>query len=118
MTVDSLLVGEWMGSAYMSRGKRVDDHLVLSADSTFERRTRSTPDFELAQRGVWRHTRPREGQERLTLQDISPAPPGECSEMWDVLSVTTCEHSNCLMVLRRVIFAGRNLPVLFYRIHP
>jgi hypothetical protein len=118
MLVDSPFVGEWMGSAYTSRGKRVDEHLVLNADGTFERQMREMPDFELIQRGIWQHTKQREGQELIALQDISPAQPGECSEMWRVLSVTTCEHSNCLMALRRVIFAGRNLPVLFYRVHP
>jgi len=34
-----------------------------------------------------------------------------------VLSVRTCEDSNCILALRLVALASRNLPVLFYRVH-
>jgi hypothetical protein len=37
--------------------------------------------------------------------------------LWAVLSVTGCEASNVLLVLREAILASRNLPILFYRVH-
>jgi hypothetical protein len=39
------------------------------------------------------------------------------SSEWWVLAVHTCEKSNLLLVLRQVILASRNLPILFYRVH-
>jgi hypothetical protein len=114
MLVDSPYVGDWMGSAYSSHGRRIDYHLFLHPNGTYERSHRSGPDYERVDRGKWRH----EAEKELLLLESDP-PIRACgsTDLWSVLSVNTCEHSNCLMVLREVKFAGRNLPILFYRVH-
>jgi hypothetical protein len=53
----------------------------------------------------------------LRLESDTPDEPDSTSVNWAVLSVVGCEESNVLLVLREVILAGRNLPVLLSRVH-
>jgi hypothetical protein len=114
MVVDSPYVGDWMASAYTVSGKRYDFRLFLNPDGTYERLVRSGPDHERLDRGRWHH---QEGDETLRLESESPDEEDRISNQWWVLSVKTCEDSNCLMVLRWMALASRNLPILFYRVH-
>jgi hypothetical protein len=114
MLVDSPYCGDWMASAYSAGGKRYDYHLFLNIDGTYERIVRRESDLEHVTRGCWYH---KEGDETLRLESETPDEDGRISSEWWVLSVKTCEDSNCLMVLRWVALAGRNLPILFYRVH-
>jgi len=114
MLVDSPYCGDWMASAYGSAGKRCDYHLFLNIDGTYERKVRQEPDSEVVDRGRWYHE---EGDETLRLESESPSDVDRISSTWWVLSVKTCEDSNCLMVLRWAALASRNLPILFYRVH-
>jgi hypothetical protein len=114
MLVDSPYCGDWMASAYGPDGKRCDYHLFLNIDGTFQRMQRREPDFELVDHGRWYH---KDGDGTMRLESDTPDDIGWNSSEWWVLSVKTCEDSNCLMVLRRVALASRNLPILFYRVH-
>jgi hypothetical protein len=88
--------------------------LFLSPDGTFERITREEPDKEHADRGRWHH---KEGDEIMGFEAEAPNKIDRITSNWCVLSVKTCEESNCLMVLRWDGLASRNLPILFYRVH-
>jgi hypothetical protein len=114
MLVDSPYCGDWMASAYSTGGNRYDYHLFLNIDGTYERIVRGEPGLEQVTRGRWYH---KEGDETLRLESASPDEDGRIASDWWVLSVKTCEDSNCLMVLRWVALASRNLPILFYRVH-
>jgi hypothetical protein len=108
------MIGDWKGSAYGVNGRRYDYHLFLDNDGRYERTVRGEPDYERRDIGRWEFDDA--GQVlRLVSEttDESDWAPG----LWWVLSVTTCEDSNVLLVLRQVILASRNLPILFYRVH-
>jgi hypothetical protein len=113
MLVNSPYLGDWMGSAYTVGGKRYDFRLFLNPDGTYERFVHGEPDYERTDRGTWHHV---EGDERLRLESDSPSDDDRISSNWWVLKVTSCEDSNCLMVLRWSALASRNLPILFYRV--
>jgi hypothetical protein len=114
MLVDSPYIGDWMASIYSADGRRFDHRLFLNPDGTFERVIRGEPDFERVDRGRWHHG---EGDETLRLESDTPDDQDSISDRWWVLTVKTCEDSNCLMVLRMAALASRNLPLLFYRVH-
>jgi hypothetical protein len=114
MLVDSPYCGDWMASSYGPSGKRYDYHLFLNIDGTYERRVRREPDFERADRGRWFH---KEGDDTLRMESENPDDQDRISSTWWVLSVKTCEDSNCLMVLQWAALASRNLPILFYRVY-
>lgn len=114
MVVDSPLIGDWMASVYGPAGTRSGYLLSLKPGGSYERVVRREPDHERIDRGRWHHD---EGNETLLLEFESPNELDQTSEAWRVLTVKTCEDSNCLMVLRRVALASRNLPILFYRVH-
>jgi hypothetical protein len=114
MLVDSPFVGDWMASTYSIGGKRSDIRLFLDPDGNYERSVRSEPENEpRIDRGKWHH---KEGDDVLCLESLSEGNQGHTEDWW-VLSVKTCEDSNCLMVLRWAGLASRNLPMLFYRVH-
>jgi len=114
MLVDSPYIGDWMASTYSTGGERSDYRLLLNPDGTYERIVRCEPGFERVDRGRWDH---KEGDETLRLESETPDDAERISNQWWVLSVKTCEESNCLMVLRWAALASRNLPILFYRVH-
>jgi hypothetical protein len=114
MSVDSRFIGDWMASAYSVGGNRYDFRLFLNPDGTYERVVRHEPGNERIDRGRWYH---KDGDETLRLESETPDDNDLISSLWWVLSVKTCEDSNCLMVLRWVALASRNLPLLFYRVH-
>jgi hypothetical protein len=117
MLVDSPYIGDWMASAYTVGGKRYDFQLFLNPDGTYERVVRQEPEYERLDRGTWHH---QTSEEVLRLESTSPDEEdrlGATANTWWVLSVRTCEDSNCLMVLRWAALASRNLPVLFYWVH-
>jgi hypothetical protein len=103
-----------MGSLYDVGGRRLDYHLFLDHDGRYERIVRREPDFERKDAGRWEY---QEAQEVLRLKSDTPDECGQTSTRWRVLSVHTCEDSNVLLVLREVVLASRNLPILFYRVH-
>jgi hypothetical protein len=102
-----------MGSRYDSAGGRYDYHLFLNHDGRYERKIRKEPDYERHDTGRWSHD---VAEDVLELDSDAPDELDQISSSWRVLSVTTC-NSNCLMVLRWLALASRNLPVLFYRVH-
>jgi hypothetical protein len=113
MLSDSPYVGDWAASAYTTGGKRYDYRLFLKPDGTYERTFRQD-NRERVDRGHWYH---KEEDATLRLESETPDDQDRISNLWWVLSVETCEDSNCLMVLRSSGLASRNLPILFYRIH-
>lgn len=108
------MIGDWMGSEYDAGGRRCDYHLFLDHDGHYEWMERRQPDYERRSVGRWEYD---EAEKVLRLQTEGADKSGPTSRMWWVLSVTTCEDSNVLLVLREVILASRNLPILFYRVH-
>lgn len=112
--MDQSCVGDWMGSAYDFKGRRVDYHLFLDDDLSFERVVRWEPDGESRDAGTWEY----DAEDRLlALHSRTPSADSSRYDEWWVLSVNTCEASNVLLVLREAILASRNLPILFYRVH-
>ncbi len=109
------MVGDWKGSTYDVGGRRGDFHLFLDHDGRYERTVRREPDFELRDNGKWKY------HEADNLLELEPELPNDSNKEfrgWRVLSVNGCEDSNVLpLVLRQVILASRNLPILFYRVH-
>ena len=109
-----MVVGDWMGSQYDVGGRRYDFRLFLDHDGHYERTVRREPDYERRDSGRWFHD---EVEGVLRLESDTPDDNDRGSSRWWVLSVRTCEDSNCILVLRWVALASRNLPVLFYRVH-
>ncbi|MBX7104591.1 MAG: hypothetical protein K1X57_10955 [Gemmataceae bacterium] len=108
------MVGDWMGSQYDVGGRRYDYRLFLDHDGRYEWTVRREPGYEEKVTGRWFHE---EAEGVLRLESDTPDDTGRMLSSWWVLSVRTCEDSNCILVLRRVALASRNLPVLFYRVH-
>jgi hypothetical protein len=108
------MIGDWMGSIYDVGGRRWDHHLFLDHDGRYERVVRREPDYERRDAGRWEY---QEAEQLLRLEPDTPDESGRAPGVWRVLAVTTCEDSNVLLVLREVILASRNLPILFYRVH-
>lgn len=105
------MVGHWMGSIYGISGRRSDIRLSLGPDFRYEWMERFHNGQGQAEVGRWTTV---EGETVLSLQpDLTTDRP----RRWWVLAVTTCEDANTLLVLRQVILASRNLPILFYRVH-
>lgn len=109
-----VVIGDWMGSIYDIGGRRWDHHLFLDHDSRYERLVRREPDYERRDRGRWEYD---EAESAIRLISDSPDEDDRMSGGWRVLSVSTCEESNVLLVLREIVLASRNLPILFYRVH-
>jgi hypothetical protein len=108
------VVGDWMGSQYDVGGRRYDYRLFLDHDGRYERTVRREPDYVRKDTGRWFHD---EAEGVLRLESDTPEDADRMSSSWWVLSVRTCEDSSCILVLRWVALASRNLPVLFYRVH-
>jgi hypothetical protein len=108
------MVGDWMGSIYGANGQRLDWHIFLDHDGRYERTERQDPDYQRRDEGRWEYD---EAGKVLRLVPDTPGEDDRMSGCWWVLSVTTCEDSNCLLVLREAILASRNLPILLYRVH-
>jgi hypothetical protein len=108
------VVGDWMGSIYGVGGQRCDWQLFLDHDRRYERTIRQEPDYERRDTGRWEFD---VAEKVLRLISDTPDENDRMSAGWWVLSVTTCEDSNVLLVLREVILASRNLPILLYRVH-
>ena len=114
MQMQSRYVGDWASSTYDSRGRRSDVRLFLNPDGTYQQTTCREGDVREVC-GRWHHG---DGESTLRLEPETRCPDDLVGATnWEVLTVTTCEESNCLMVLRWIALAGRNLPVLYYRIH-
>ena len=103
-----------MGSIYSVGGQRCDWRLFLDHDGRYERAVWQEPDYQRRDSGQWEYS---EAEKVLRLISDSPEDSDRTSGGWWVRSVTTCETSNVLLVLREVMLASRNLPILLYRVH-
>jgi hypothetical protein len=103
-----------MGSLYTSGGRRWDLSLLLGYDGRYERTVRLEPDFERRDTGRWEYD---EAQRVLRLASDTPDEADRMSGGWAVLTVSGCEESNVLLVLREIVLAGRNLPIVLSRVH-
>jgi hypothetical protein len=108
------VIGDWKGSIFGANGSRSDYHLFLDHNCRYERIVRRELDYERWDVGCWEYD---EIEKVLQLRSDTPDEFNRTSEMWSVLSVSSCEDSNVLMELREIILASRNLPILFYRVH-
>ena len=108
------MIGDWMGSLYTVAGRRWDLFLFLDYDGRYERTIRLEPDHQRRDTGRWEYV---EADRVLRLVSDTPDDSDRMSGGWAVLSVTTCEGSNVLLVLREIILAGRNLPIVLSRVH-
>jgi hypothetical protein len=108
------MVGDWMGSIYGSNGSRLDIRLFIDHDSRYEWTERAEPGHSSQQVGRWTLD---EGETVIRFQPDATDNLSPQSRSWSILSVTTCEDANTLLVLREAILASRNLPILFYRVH-
>lgn len=103
-----------MGSQYDVGGRRYDYRLFIDLDGHYERTVRRDPDYERRDTGRWFLD---EAEGLLRLESDAPDETDLVSSSWRVLSVRTCDDSNCILVLQWAALASRNLPVLFYRVH-
>jgi hypothetical protein len=108
------MVGDWMGSEYDVLGRRYDIRLFLDHDGRYERTVRHEAEYERRDTGRWFHD---QAEGVLRLESDTPDETDRISSSWWVLSVRTCEDSNCILVLRWAGLASRNLPILLYRVH-
>ena len=108
------MVGDWMGSLYTVGGLRWDLFLFLDHDGRYERTVRLEPAYERRDAGTWAYDEP---TRTLKLASDTPVDPDGSSGGWEVLSVRGCEDSNVLLVLREIVLAARNLPVVLCRVH-
>ncbi len=108
------MIGDWMGSLYTVAGRRWDLFLFLDHDRRYERTVLMEPDFERRDVGNWNYN---ESVRILQLVSDTPDDSDRISGGWRVLSVATCEDSNVLLVLREIILASRNLPIVLTRVH-
>lgn len=114
--VDSELIGNWMASAYLPDGIRIDHALTLQPDGNFIWRTRQEGKGELLSRGSWRHDH-REEVLYFTPSEAGLVYGPNRPQLWRVLQIVGLEGANTFMVLRWVALASRNLPVQFFRVH-
>src|SRR5262245_23486658 len=103
-----------MGSLYGVDGRRCDLYLFLDHDGRYERAVRMEPDYKRRDAGRWEYE---EADRVLQLVSDSPDESDRTSDCWEVLSVTSCEDSNVLLVLRPLILGSRILPLILYRVH-
>ena len=108
------MIGDWMASIYDVGGRRWDYHLFLDHDGRYQRSVQREPENQRCDAGQWAYD---EGERVLRLASDTPDDSDRMSGGWQVLSVASCENSNVLLVLREIILASRNLPLLFYRVH-
>lgn len=104
------VVGDWKGSNYDIGGQRTDFHLFLDHDHRYEWTIQTEGKAERTIAGTWEVSEPDSMLRLKPDQDEKPY-------QWWLLSITTCEGSNVILVLRSAIVAARNLPILFYRVH-
>src|SRR6266478_4232414 len=102
--MDSALVGDWMASAYLPDGIRIDHALSLQPDGGFVWRTRHEGRGEHTSQGTWRH----DHCERVLY--FTPSEPGPIygpnrPQLWRVLQIVGLEEANTFMVLRWVAVA-------------
>jgi hypothetical protein len=108
------VVGDWMGSMYGINGSRSDLFLFLDRYGRYERTVRMEPDHDRRDTGRWEYE---ESDRVLELISDTPDESDRMCRRWSVLSVTGCEDSNVLLVLRPLILGSRILPVVLYRVH-
>src|SRR5690242_9572321 len=106
-------IGDWIGSIYAMSGERGDWHLFLDHDGRYES-SASLDEGEPKVTGQWEYD---EEHRLLHLRPDGSADRDRRYASWRVLSVTTCEDTNLVLVLRKLILASRNLPILMYRVH-
>jgi hypothetical protein len=106
------LRGYWAASAYSTGGVRYDYVLSLQDNGEFSESITSERSPPSLITGSWRH-------EPGDVLSFSFQQDGDQkTKRWSILYVTGCETSNCILVLRELILASRNLPLMFARIHP
>ena len=111
MPIDSKLVGDWVASAYLPDGRRIEHKLYLREDGTFDWMSIGPDGQEHKSHGSWRH----DYSSRIVTFDPDQKKPDERPSRWRVLQIEELGASSSFMVLRWVALASRNLPVMFYR---
>jgi hypothetical protein len=114
MAGESKLVGDWMASAYLPDGTRVEYELALRRDGSYVwwgRQARRSREFS---HGTWYHDF---GQNVLYLTPaVKSGYSKDKPQLWQILPITGLEDAAAVIVLRRVARTDDNLPVLFYRV--
>src|SRR5882672_7178500 len=103
------MIGDWRGCCYDAGGRRWEYHLFVDHDGRYERAVRREPTYERHDTGRWEYD---QAEKVLRLTSDTPDESNGMSGGWRVLSVTACEDSNVLLVLREIVLASRNLPIL------
>lgn len=108
------LVGDWMGSSYSTLGRRIDLRLFLDYDGHFERTSYLEPSHESSDFGRWEFDN---NAQVLRLIADKPDRWNRTETDWRVFSITDYEDCNMILVLREVILATPNLPIVLTRVH-
>lgn len=116
---ENYLPGLWLGSIYGPGGRRTDNVLELRTDGRFKKITILNGGVAKTITGMWRYTTDAKSHEKSGDESgVLYLDSGHDDvRRYSVLTVSTCEDSNCMLVLRKVILASRNLPTVYYRSH-
>jgi hypothetical protein len=106
------ITGHWAASNYSAAGGRADHNLFISHDGSFTWSTRSVDGLERRSAGSWTHG-PDEDVLRLRHTD------GDSDKVvsWSTHYISDL-NANTILVLRWLALASRDLPIVFYRVHP
>jgi len=100
-----------MGALYSMSGDRYEWTLSIQTDGTYRLVVESSGQPPENESGTWSTSAK---EDVLTF-----SPDGDSTEPhhWSIKDITQCERANTLLVLRRLIVASRNLPIVLYRVH-
>lgn len=104
-----VIIGDWKGTTYGMSGARADWQLSLYQSGSYSLNVHSSR-FPRSENGTWTLV-----ENDAALQFM---PEGGEPSRWVIHDVTKLEFSSTLLVLRRLVMASRNLPILLYRVHP
>jgi hypothetical protein len=107
------ITGHWAASNYSAAGGRADHNLFISPDGSFTWSTRSVDGLEHRSAGSWTH-----GPDEDVLRLRSTDGDGDKVVSWSIHYISDLENANTNLVLRWLALASRNLPIVFYRVHP
>jgi hypothetical protein len=104
-------IGVWKASTYLPSGKRTDHMLLLNPTGRYAWMTTESDGSENATQGSWRAE-----QNGQVIHFIPEGDETQRPALWRVMDIAGIDRDGTFMVLRWMVMAARNLPVLFYRV--
>src|SRR3569623_651498 len=101
--------GHWRAVEFHMDGRRTEHELIFDPDGRF-RWTQTGYRGDRTFAGTWRH----DADDVITFH-LTDGPFDTDRLRWHA---ENWQDSNCVLILRWVALASRNLPLFFYRVHP